>query len=337
MNKGKITISIIVLFLSFNLKAQIQVNSGDFFLKGIIKYGVDTSTNFNAGTTGTSKTWDFAAAKKHQTSESKIIPYTETGLGLDANLVQIVDGDTSGYYKKTSSELLMYTVGGPDGMDVMKLKMFKFPFDYQSSLTDSANTSIILAGSDFGLPMFDSIMLTFLTKFTFTADAWGTLKIPSGTYNTLRIKNDYTGKMSAFGKVGVGEYTKIPGFDQIQVSTTYMWIGKGYGDFLATIDTANGILKYFETGTLSTNNDFEGNENKVVAVNPIQNSFDIKNNGNENCEVKITDISGKLILSSKLEKGEEITSDASFLPKGIYFMNVKTEDSNKTYNTKLIK
>lgn len=330
-----ITLFIITLLLSLNLKAQIQLSPDDAIAKGFYKLAIDTIPSTPVGSPGTSKTWDFSGSKKHISSNVVIAPYTDNGMGLDANLVEIEDGDSTSYFKKTSSNLKVVL---PDAeLGHIRLSILDFPFGYSSVTTDSSSSFFLMTGDELGFPLFDSVKLIFSVKFTSIGDAWGTLKTPTANYNALRVQTEVFSKIVAEGKIGSGPYISIPGFEETNSSIEYKWFAKGKGFPVASFDQDDNRFSWYESGTLSGKNVEVEKKKEVIATNPVGDNFVIKNTGNDNCTVKITDISGKIILSTPLNKGEELTTDASLLPQGVYIMNVNYIQSSKSYNTKLIK
>ena len=97
---------------------------------------------------------------------------------------------------------------------------------------------------------------------------------------------------------------------------------------------SSGIIFKIQDASFGTS-DFEKNEFSLFP-NPAKNSISIKLS-NENLATKIAvfDLTGKLILSQKLENNPENTISISSITKGIYMVSVETENG-VSYSKKLI-
>ncbi|NUM31953.1 MAG: T9SS type A sorting domain-containing protein [Bacteroidetes bacterium] len=335
MKNNKIYLLLVITSLfTFKLNAQIQITSDDIIVKGIYKMATDTAPSISLGTPGASKTWDFSGVKKVFTHDNIILPYTDNGSGIDANFVLVEDGDSNVYFKKTSSTLFFMP---GDAEENFKLTFMTFPFNYLSTSNDSVVETSVTTGDDMGFPLLDSVRVHFSIKYTSVCDAWGNVKTPVKTYESLRIKSDITTRFYAEGKIGNGNYTPIKDFGETDTEVQYIWLTKGGGFPVVTYRLGDNELEYIETSSLSSKEINKDNLKNVVVANPIGENLIIKNKGSENCEIIITDINGKTVLSATLHAGEEIKEDAAKLSNGIYIMNVKGKETNDTYNTKLIK
>lgn len=96
-------------------------------------------------------------------------------------------------------------------------------------------------------------------------------------------------------------------------------------------------IKNFNLTTLSTNDNIQSIKNDKILVypNPFNNDLAIKANKAEWIkEIKLYDLTGKLILIKEVNK-DEVKISTDFLKKGIYFLQTIT--TNTTYTNKLIK
>ena len=84
-----------------------------------------------------------------------------------------------------------------------------------------------------------------------------------------------------------------------------------------------------------SNTDFEINGFSIYP-NPAKESFVIKSTeAIFASKIDVLDITGKLLISKKLNKNIENTIDTNSLSKGIYLISIETS-SGAIYNTKLI-
>ncbi|WP_353084547.1 PQQ-dependent sugar dehydrogenase [Flavobacterium sp.] len=110
--------------------------------------------------------------------------------------------------------------------------------------------------------------------------------------------------------------------------------GEDFAGELYVAGISSGIIFKIQDASSATS-DFEKNEFSLFP-NPAKNSISIKLS-NDNLATKITifDLTGKLILSQKLENNPENTISISSITKGIYMVSVETENGI-SYSKKLI-
>ncbi len=125
------------------------------------------------------------------------------------------------------------------------------------------------------------------------------------------------------------------------ITTTSSFSGNSFATFgedvageLYVAGISSGIIFKIQDASFGTS-DFEKNEFSLFP-NPAKNSISIKLS-NENLATKIAvfDLTGKLILSQKLENNPENTISITSITKGIYMVSVETENG-VSYSKKLI-
>lgn len=125
------------------------------------------------------------------------------------------------------------------------------------------------------------------------------------------------------------------------ITTTTAFSGNSFATFgedfageLYVAGISSGIIFKIQDASFGTL-DFEKNEFSLFP-NPAKNSISIKLS-NDNLATKITifDLTGKLLLSQKLENNPENTISTAALTKGIYLVSVETENGI-SYSKKLI-
>ena len=125
------------------------------------------------------------------------------------------------------------------------------------------------------------------------------------------------------------------------ITTTTAFSGNSFATFgedvageLYVAGISSGIIFKIQDASFGTL-DFEKNEFSLFP-NPAKNSISIKLS-NDNLATKITlfDLTGKLLLSQKLENNPENTISTAALTKGIYMVSVETENGI-SYSKKLI-
>lgn len=97
----------------------------------------------------------------------------------------------------------------------------------------------------------------------------------------------------------------------------------------------SSIIDYYITGGINSVTAIDGKPLFTIFPNPAKNTIQIEsiNFINKNAELKITDLTGKILLNKMLDKSSSII-DVSELPKGIYFVTINNDDS--FYSQKLL-
>lgn len=328
-----IYLTALVLFTT-KTNAQVSLSSDDIYSKGTYQMTTDTSHGFDVGTPGSGKTWDFSKLKSHLPNEVVVAPFSDAS--IDANLVEIEDGDTSMHLKKTNTTLHMLMDSDGSG-NYQKLRLFNFPLNYNSSNSDSLKSIMYFSGDDFEMPLLDSIRMTSTIASTAKADAWGTVKLPMGNFDALRIKNVFKYSFAAEGKIGSFPYTKIPGFEESGSSIVYLWYSKSKGYYLANYDEEYDEMSYMVSGLLSVKNEEPKGIKEVIISNPIMNEIKLNNTGHSSYLVTLIDLNGKQIFSQKIDRNSTELIDAGNLNSGIYTVQLLNMETKTLTYQKLIK
>lgn len=125
------------------------------------------------------------------------------------------------------------------------------------------------------------------------------------------------------------------------ITTTSAFSGNNFATFgedvsgeLYVAGITSGIIFKIQDASFGTL-DYEINEFSLFP-NPAKNSISIKlSNDNLATKIAIFDLTGKLLLSQKLENNPENTISIASLTKGIYMVSVETENG-VSYSKKLI-
>ena len=246
----KLIFSSALFLLAFNSFSQIQINESDLIIRGKYQMAVDTNGGYSLGTAGPNKTWDFSNLKAHSTSERLIKDYK--GAVTDANLVEIVEGDSSYYQKNNSALTVIFPITDFGAAIYKKIKVFDFPIKFNNTNKDSTNFVTYASGDDFGFPQVDSIRISIKISISSIADAWGKIKIPLGNFDALRIKTITVTKGKFAAKTGKFPYIDIPGSEIDESSTDYQWLTNNKGTFLALYSEADDNME-FMTSSLGIN------------------------------------------------------------------------------------
>lgn len=167
-------------------------------------------------------------------------------------------------------------------------------------------------------------------------DGWGSLTIPMGTYNVLRVKSVLT-KVDTFylDTLGVGTNFNRP--EEIE----YKWLANGMGMPVLKIVTTDGVvssIQYQDTIQVVGINEIKTIDNLSVYPNPTKDVVNVMfdSNKSDNLEYSIKDLTGKIILSERFEalRGKNyilIDFSKKMISSGIYFIELKIGEEMSTH------
>ena len=180
---------------------------------------------------------------------------------------------------------------------------------------------------------------TGVAKFGFELTAEDISNAKIGSFNiTNSTETQLTNAMHAVTHTGSGltptNDSKTWSFDW-----TAPVAGSGSVTFYASLNAADGNnsttgdviynTNYTYTEDLSIGIDNETQNNSFrIFPNPVNNVLSIETTSNQHYEVKILDITGKLIISDQFNGGLETTNiNISTLPKGSYIIQIQNNDT----------
>ncbi|MES2703203.1 MAG: T9SS type A sorting domain-containing protein [Bacteroidota bacterium] len=320
----KVLLSAIVSLSSFALYAQPTLNAANLSPRaGDIFYGhtFDT-TGITAGAAGAAITWDFDTLTQISIDTSAYVtcastPYCDSFPGAN---IAINNGDSYAYGITSASKVQLigaYAMGTKvqftGGLDVMY-----YPLNYHSTHVDTHHQEVS------GFPLFNT------TIDSFHADAYGTLKLPSGTYtNVLRVHQVTISRDSInFGVPSV----------ETNRSETYNWYAAGFRSPLLTLtyDTAAGV-SYLSDARYYTKNSPVSVLNTSAAQlqvypNPASGSIHIAfGSSDKPTAIVITDIMGReagRIAAEQIGNRTDVTYDVSGLANGMYIIHMQTANGS---------
>jgi len=175
-----------------------------------------------------------------------------------------------------------------------------------------------------------------------TIDGWGSLTLPNGTYEVLRVKS-ILHKIDTTYLDLLGFGATIPRPEEIE----YKWLSNGTGVPLLKIITNAGVVSQIEyqdelsviASVVKTNKI----EEVVVFPNPTKSHLviDFKTNISGNLKVNLKDISGKnvaVIYANTISTGSKkllIDLTQYAVKQGIYFLTF-TVDEQQYYTKKIV-
>ncbi len=201
--------TLFALFLVlFSLQAQITLTEESFPQEGDTLFlAVDNAPQIALTGPGGPYDWDYTALQAPFTTEVIYRPASDGNAGdqlPDADLVVDLPGGSEAYYQIENGELRHIALNGPDpaglGFDLlMRLDpplierkaptSFGFSLLQETSIGAAISSDLIPQEILDQLPITpDSLRLRISANRTEFADAYGTVSIPGGTFDVLRIK-----------------------------------------------------------------------------------------------------------------------------------------------------
>ncbi|MBX7107379.1 MAG: T9SS type A sorting domain-containing protein [Chitinophagales bacterium] len=265
---------ILALWLTLPSYAQITITSantpdaGDNF----VAQGCDT-TGVEPGNSGANITWNFSSlVPSGETVTYEYVAPEGTPFASSfpsASIVQNVLNSLYIYYNVNESSQSLLGIGGSVMVEVYDNPelLISFPFTYNSTLTDPFSASYEILG---------------LTNYhfgthTLTADAYGTLILPTGTYNNvLRVKSNTDAKDSMY----------IFGSSTVNHDVTSSWIWY----------TAGGKSPILEIVKTTTTSQSETIHSKSVAYKS-EGTFIAENNAVQNISISPNPVADAAIIT----------------------------------------
>lgn len=310
--------------------AQTISNAEKFSLGTVLKFIHCDSAGVYAGNTGNAVTWNFSGLKPfpYDTETEWMVTPASTTHGSDFPGSTQVEKYSNGqfvYVYKTSGA--SYLVGFVDTTDNLIIKypdsiIFALrPISYGNSVTDTFTDKFSSGADNFsgGGPV------------TINADGYGTLILPTGTYNNvLRVK------------ITQVETDTLLNFKTTSVTTSVsnVWFDGVHTSALLKIDSSNsasGIQKtvqYLVSETTGTEELKMDNGQWTIFPNPTKGKFAIQSSiinlhsSDEKTEITIYNIFGQQVFSQYSVPKSQYLIDLSGQPGGLYFYRVlNNEDS----------
>ena len=342
--------TISLAFISINTLAQITVTDADIISVGDIVYeAVDSlpSNSITIGNSGSNQTWDFSSLQDMEVDIIEVISPIGTlheNIHPDANMCVETDDELM-YLDKSSTGLEMVGYGDiPLNMLMIPLPLvyglsqqngpntiMDSVFDNAAGLFDNSLAPIISSNPSFN--QIDSLKIKVVNTSDFNVDAWGSITIPMGTYDALRLKVEETNSTEFFtycSASGIGgSWFSAQNFLPIEteISNRYQWWSNDPSvKFMIAeleMDSLNNNVEFvtFLTQT-SVVTDLLSNSISVFP-NPTSDKI-IVNTDLNNCNYELVDVKGSVITSDNFNYNTEI--DLSKNAKGIYFLKLKSQN-----------
>lgn len=116
--------------------------------------------------------------------------------------------------------------------------------------------------------------------------------------------------------------------EQGDFSNNWVSFGEDVNGELFVVDLSGGIYK-ISGGEILSNSEIENVSNILITPNPASNQITIQTKNALISEIKITDVKGSILYSEKTNLVNSKQISVSRFSKGIYFLNVVTENGKR--------
>ena len=307
---------------------------------------------------GPNQHWDFSSLQVQNVEILQCIDPNGTPHSVyypNTNLCIEDNGDYL-YFNKSSAKVEL--LGEGDSVFQQPLVVLPLPLTYGATYTDGpilmldsiiggSVVNLILASQGITATMISAgaahtadtlnIRLDVLTDFD--VDAWGTMTIPMGTFDCLRLKIERTSNSqiqiyctdTTMGGSGSGWYPF--GFPDLEQETSYQWWSNNINTKFALADMPVDSLGNVNEGVAFLHNNPASSMNNaelpVIRIYPVPTTYNL------NIEIKdaratykMYDIGGNMILESNFSNSTKV--DLSNIAKGSYLLNISTKKGSIT-------
>jgi hypothetical protein len=329
---------------------------------------------FNKEMVGEDLTWDFSGVNGGFLTETI---YTEPENGENADMfpgADLLDNSTLQeiYYQSFNNKVIEIGRSGldpvlnlldltyeNDGESILRRAPMSFgdAFSDNSSFFIKADASVLPDSLLGGLPvMIDSMRLRVITEHEDEVDAWGTVLLPGGTYDVIRVKRTTTTNAELAAKVGFLGWITVdptnPLFASLgdllsllgeSVTVSYQFFANDNKEIIANFneDPDGNLVSFAYKGDLTTSLgkiDLK-EENLLTYPNPTfgEVTFQLMNLPHDNYSVVVYNILGKQLWSSEIDYFEgKLRADLSHLKKGTYFYSIINGSGQKIASRRLM-
>jgi len=336
-------------FVVLGANAQITIDNTDMpAVNDTFRYSIDNSlSGINPSATGANFTWNFSALSAEQQRLDEYVPVSSTPIayqfyfnnnfsypnhkadyalkGRDVSAGFFSVQDVYNYYKNSSAEYSWVGYGAevnsvPTSSRNVPVDInYSFPLNYGNTLYNYAENGENISGIGYygqKIHRYD------------TADGWGSLTTPFGTFSTLRVKSTQYITDTIYSSQFNAGYD-FPRPAQIQ----YKWLAKGEGIPLLIFTEVSGQLTceyrdlYRAVPGVGVK-EFIPISEVSVYPNPSVNEvlyINIDSETREEIEIRILDFSGKKVINElvSLQKGRNTTQlNVGQLASGVYFIQL---------------
>lgn len=340
---NKFFFSVIALLIFAQANAQITFDENDVIISGSTAIQAhDDAPTVSPGNAGTNQVWDFSslatssvdtitAMNPANTPYPSDYPYSDLAL-LFSNggnpLYFYITNNSSGLFNDGVAGDVSGT-GVPLTVNFVPAnQLMEFPATYNTAFNGTSVFDETFASTAF--PGADSIRIKSTTTTDAIIDAWGTLTIPTGTYDALRQNVNSSTVDSVWAHVAFLGWISV--LDTATASHIYQWIVEEVGmsvvemnvDSQGYATNVNWISDYSVYTTVpDTQNDFV----ELLYPNPSDTEIRISFEKETKGLLEVYHTAGNLIRRESVS-GSDYILDVSQLISGNYFIRF-LDDQNR--------
>jgi len=360
MKKTFLSFVMLTSFGIYNSQGQITINSSNVVDVGDdVQIASDTlGIGITLGASGANQTWDFSTVSEHELDTLYFQdPASLAGNGnfSSSNMGMIDTSEDSVYFFLTKNSSILRIDGSyaiQDGTGITfpyESMLITFPSTMGTSYNESWNG--ILLNIFIGQLGIDSLKVTRGSETSSTIDGWGDVTTPLGTFASLRqitqensIDTTWIYQAGSWGIIDATTATVLE-VDPISYDTTRnaSWWSNDPSTKFPIIQInyeADGSINSADwlkatPNPLGIDQPFAEEKEVLLYPNPAQNNITIATKLINNSQIKIYDVTGKLVASEQFNKAS-ITLSVSNFNNGLYFYNINDVNGNVLYSNKFV-
>jgi hypothetical protein len=292
----------------------------------------DSLAMLSPGASGANQTWNFATLQQHVVDTLTIdAPTGHPGASSypSAN-VHLNQNGSDAYLMKNSSGV--YFIGVvpatvPPFSYNPSWEVLALPNTYGTTFNNNTGYQIKMPYTS--TPPADSVWLKHTEIRSAITDAWGTLVLPSGSYNSIRMHTTTFNHDSIFAHIPILGWQYVQ--ESIDTIVTYDWFAKNMYYPILSIDSSyssglNQGVQYVKG--VMTDIPLVDASSSHVFPNPVNNTLYISMPSRD-ANLNIYDVNGNVILNTKSDNGSFTLSMSDYAP-GVYWYSVSSEQSGKS-------
>ncbi len=267
-------ISIFFMLIPLLSISQITIDSSHIVSIGEVRYFGDVENDadlFSIGGAGTNQTWNFSNLIAEEQDSIIVLNPQNTAYSFmfpTSNLC--ASGDILFYLENNWDGL--WLLGGVDSylgpIPIDKQAILKYPLTYGSSFTSKWEIDTMLINNIIPIPGIDIIRYKLDSTENNYVDGWGTLKLPMGDYDALRMKKNITSTDSVWGRAFPASITINT--NGMMFSPDSIWVNIGDTVFFNTGGYHNAVQV---DSTTWTNQDTTSNGGFFFPGNATANQY----------------------------------------------------------------
>lgn len=345
-----------LFFVAMFVQAQIVITNNDLANPGAaIVQAVDTvpDTSIVPGPAGADQMWDFSALVDTYTGMIRVRQPDWTPFGddfPDANYCMEQDWDDTVYIMmdRTTSEFSIVGMVGVfseilDTTVIIRMNprqvIAEFPVEYLDKRVDTNSYQFIVPSN---VPPVDSIKLKFVNISDILVDAWGTLTIPLGTFDVLRIYEYQFNIDSVFAKIA-GQWIFQDATLDTSINYTWWSDDDATGIYLADMEIIPGskeevaqvlYLKSYPTYGID---DHQEGFDIVAFPNPAGDRISFRTGTDTRGTIEILDIMGKILIKVACGQEDDQRLSVGNLSPGLYLYRIVDDNHFVIHHGKFLK